>query len=168
MIITVDNPQCLSFACIADCLKLSTYTSGSFYDTTFNFTCNQSSDYVRMTVEAHSSKCVAPPQLRPTVRPAGNFDPAADAQALRKAMKGFGTQLPYLTHTYIPANFTVLDCHTLACFCLQELMKMQSLTSSHREAMLRGKRSDRPSSPSWEGWEERMAFFGANTPRTTG
>uniref|UniRef100_A0A7N8X6T3 Annexin n=1 Tax=Mastacembelus armatus TaxID=205130 RepID=A0A7N8X6T3_9TELE len=31
------------------------------------------------------------PQLRPTVRPAPNFDPAADAQALRKAMKGFGT-----------------------------------------------------------------------------
>uniref|UniRef100_A0AAX7TSX8 Annexin n=1 Tax=Astatotilapia calliptera TaxID=8154 RepID=A0AAX7TSX8_ASTCA len=30
-------------------------------------------------------------QLRPTVRPAPNFDPAADAQALRKAMKGFGT-----------------------------------------------------------------------------
>uniref|UniRef100_A0A3Q0RU67 Annexin n=1 Tax=Amphilophus citrinellus TaxID=61819 RepID=A0A3Q0RU67_AMPCI len=30
-------------------------------------------------------------QLRPTVRPATNFDPAADAQALRKAMKGFGT-----------------------------------------------------------------------------
>uniref|UniRef100_A0A669BSZ5 Annexin n=1 Tax=Oreochromis niloticus TaxID=8128 RepID=A0A669BSZ5_ORENI len=30
-------------------------------------------------------------QLRPTVRPASNFDPAADAQALRKAMKGFGT-----------------------------------------------------------------------------
>uniref|UniRef100_A0A674N8A9 Annexin n=1 Tax=Takifugu rubripes TaxID=31033 RepID=A0A674N8A9_TAKRU len=30
-------------------------------------------------------------QLRPTVRPAANFDPAADAQALRKAMKGFGT-----------------------------------------------------------------------------
>lgn len=32
------------------------------------------------------------PQLRPTVRPAANFDPAADAQALRKAMKGFGIQ----------------------------------------------------------------------------
>ncbi|XP_056133276.1 annexin A6 isoform X2 [Lampris incognitus] len=30
-------------------------------------------------------------QLRPTVRPAARFDPAADAQALRKAMKGFGT-----------------------------------------------------------------------------
>uniref|UniRef100_A0A669BT87 Annexin n=1 Tax=Oreochromis niloticus TaxID=8128 RepID=A0A669BT87_ORENI len=30
-------------------------------------------------------------RLRPTVRPASNFDPAADAQALRKAMKGFGT-----------------------------------------------------------------------------
>ncbi|KAK2903961.1 annexin A6 isoform X2 [Channa argus] len=30
-------------------------------------------------------------QLRPTVRPAPNFDPSADAQALRKAMKGFGT-----------------------------------------------------------------------------
>nr|XP_057918813.1 annexin A6 isoform X1 [Doryrhamphus excisus] len=30
-------------------------------------------------------------QLRPTVVPAANFDPAADAQALRKAMKGFGT-----------------------------------------------------------------------------
>ncbi|XP_020495085.2 annexin A6 isoform X1 [Labrus bergylta] len=30
-------------------------------------------------------------QLRPTLRPASNFDPAADAQALRKAMKGFGT-----------------------------------------------------------------------------
>uniref|UniRef100_A0A665W5S8 Annexin n=1 Tax=Echeneis naucrates TaxID=173247 RepID=A0A665W5S8_ECHNA len=30
-------------------------------------------------------------QLRPTVRPAADFDPAADAQALRKAMKGFGT-----------------------------------------------------------------------------
>uniref|UniRef100_A0A8C4HPB3 Annexin n=1 Tax=Dicentrarchus labrax TaxID=13489 RepID=A0A8C4HPB3_DICLA len=30
-------------------------------------------------------------QLRPTVRPASSFDPAADAQALRKAMKGFGT-----------------------------------------------------------------------------
>ncbi|XP_033822250.1 annexin A6 isoform X1 [Periophthalmus magnuspinnatus] len=30
-------------------------------------------------------------QLRPTVRPASDFDPAADAQALRKAMKGFGT-----------------------------------------------------------------------------
>uniref|UniRef100_A0A8C9YAE9 Annexin n=1 Tax=Sander lucioperca TaxID=283035 RepID=A0A8C9YAE9_SANLU len=30
-------------------------------------------------------------QLRPTVRPAPSFDPAADAQALRKAMKGFGT-----------------------------------------------------------------------------
>ncbi|KAM8909425.1 annexin A6 isoform 2-T2 [Spinachia spinachia] len=30
-------------------------------------------------------------QLRPTVRPASRFDPAADAQALRKAMKGFGT-----------------------------------------------------------------------------
>ncbi|KAK7915435.1 hypothetical protein WMY93_011196 [Mugilogobius chulae] len=29
--------------------------------------------------------------LRPTVRPASDFDPAADAQALRKAMKGFGT-----------------------------------------------------------------------------
>uniref|UniRef100_A0A672IFJ9 Annexin n=1 Tax=Salarias fasciatus TaxID=181472 RepID=A0A672IFJ9_SALFA len=29
--------------------------------------------------------------LRPTVRPASGFDPAADAQALRKAMKGFGT-----------------------------------------------------------------------------
>ncbi|XP_061757920.1 annexin A6 isoform X2 [Nerophis ophidion] len=28
---------------------------------------------------------------RPTVVPAPNFDPAADAQALRKAMKGFGT-----------------------------------------------------------------------------
>ncbi|XP_031713737.1 annexin A6 isoform X1 [Anarrhichthys ocellatus] len=30
-------------------------------------------------------------QLRSTVRPAPSFDPAADAQALRKAMKGFGT-----------------------------------------------------------------------------
>lgn len=30
-------------------------------------------------------------QLRPTVRPAPDFDPADDAQALRKAMKGFGT-----------------------------------------------------------------------------
>ncbi|KAM9849909.1 annexin A6 isoform 2-T2 [Aulostomus maculatus] len=30
-------------------------------------------------------------QLRPTVRPYPKFDPAADAQALRKAMKGFGT-----------------------------------------------------------------------------
>ncbi|KAK5890158.1 hypothetical protein CesoFtcFv8_010383 [Champsocephalus esox] len=30
-------------------------------------------------------------QLRPTLRPAHDFDPAADAQALRKAMKGFGT-----------------------------------------------------------------------------
>ncbi|XP_030648592.1 annexin A6 isoform X2 [Chanos chanos] len=30
-------------------------------------------------------------QLRGTVRPAGGFDPASDAQALRKAMKGFGT-----------------------------------------------------------------------------
>uniref|UniRef100_A0A3B3U7D0 Annexin n=1 Tax=Poecilia latipinna TaxID=48699 RepID=A0A3B3U7D0_9TELE len=30
-------------------------------------------------------------QMRPTVRPAPDFDPAADAQALRKAMKGFGT-----------------------------------------------------------------------------
>uniref|UniRef100_A0A3Q2P4P2 Annexin n=1 Tax=Fundulus heteroclitus TaxID=8078 RepID=A0A3Q2P4P2_FUNHE len=30
-------------------------------------------------------------QPRPTVHPAPDFDPAADAQALRKAMKGFGT-----------------------------------------------------------------------------
>uniref|UniRef100_A0A8C2ZIE8 Annexin n=1 Tax=Cyclopterus lumpus TaxID=8103 RepID=A0A8C2ZIE8_CYCLU len=30
-------------------------------------------------------------QLRPTIRPAPSVDPAADAQALRKAMKGFGT-----------------------------------------------------------------------------
>ncbi|XP_056294773.1 annexin A6 [Pseudoliparis swirei] len=30
-------------------------------------------------------------QLRPTIRPAPGVDPAADAQALRKAMKGFGT-----------------------------------------------------------------------------
>uniref|UniRef100_A0A3Q3WI82 Annexin n=1 Tax=Mola mola TaxID=94237 RepID=A0A3Q3WI82_MOLML len=30
-------------------------------------------------------------KLRPTVRPTATFDPAADAQALRKAMKGFGT-----------------------------------------------------------------------------
>ncbi|XP_060935238.1 annexin A6 isoform X1 [Limanda limanda] len=30
-------------------------------------------------------------QLRPTIGPTNNFDPAADAQALRKAMKGFGT-----------------------------------------------------------------------------
>uniref|UniRef100_A0A3P8V9D8 Annexin n=1 Tax=Cynoglossus semilaevis TaxID=244447 RepID=A0A3P8V9D8_CYNSE len=29
--------------------------------------------------------------LEPTVCPASDFDPAADAQALRKAMKGFGT-----------------------------------------------------------------------------
>lgn len=33
------------------------------------------------------------PQVRPTVCPASGFDPAADAQALRKAMKGFGMQL---------------------------------------------------------------------------
>lgn len=156
------------FACIADCLKPSTYTSGSFYDVTFNLICIRLSTYVCMTTEAHSSTCVAPPQLRPTVRPAANFDPAADAQALRKAMKGFGTQPPYLTHICIPANFTAFDWHTLICYCLQELMKMQSLTSSHREAMLRGKRSDRPSSPSWEGWEERIAFFGANNNQVTG
>uniref|UniRef100_A0A674N9N2 Annexin n=1 Tax=Takifugu rubripes TaxID=31033 RepID=A0A674N9N2_TAKRU len=37
------------------------------------------------------TKLLLLPQLRPTVRPAANFDPAADAQALRKAMKGFGT-----------------------------------------------------------------------------
>ncbi|XP_051930349.1 annexin A6 isoform X2 [Hippocampus zosterae] len=30
-------------------------------------------------------------KLRPTVVPSTNFDPSADAQALRKAMKGFGT-----------------------------------------------------------------------------
>ncbi|XP_077589014.1 annexin A6 isoform X1 [Stigmatopora nigra] len=30
-------------------------------------------------------------QLRPTIVPSSSFDPAADAQALRKAMKGFGT-----------------------------------------------------------------------------
>lgn len=30
-------------------------------------------------------------QGNPTVQPAQNFDPVADAQALRKAMKGFGT-----------------------------------------------------------------------------
>uniref|UniRef100_A0A6Q2YJJ4 Annexin n=1 Tax=Esox lucius TaxID=8010 RepID=A0A6Q2YJJ4_ESOLU len=30
-------------------------------------------------------------QLRPTIRPASEFDPADDAQNLRKAMKGFGT-----------------------------------------------------------------------------
>ncbi|XP_058505720.1 annexin A6 isoform X1 [Solea solea] len=30
-------------------------------------------------------------QLRATIHPSTNFDPAADAQALRKAMKGFGT-----------------------------------------------------------------------------
>lgn len=37
--------------------------------------------------------------MRPTVRLAPNFDPAADAQALRKAMKGFGMQtLLYKTH----------------------------------------------------------------------
>uniref|UniRef100_A0A674CAF0 Annexin n=1 Tax=Salmo trutta TaxID=8032 RepID=A0A674CAF0_SALTR len=30
-------------------------------------------------------------QLRPTIRPASDFDPADDAQNLRKAMKGFGT-----------------------------------------------------------------------------
>uniref|UniRef100_A0A8C7JVD5 Annexin n=1 Tax=Oncorhynchus kisutch TaxID=8019 RepID=A0A8C7JVD5_ONCKI len=30
-------------------------------------------------------------QLRPTIRPASDFDPAEDAQNLRKAMKGFGT-----------------------------------------------------------------------------
>ncbi|KAG7248503.1 hypothetical protein CRUP_001575, partial [Coryphaenoides rupestris] len=30
-------------------------------------------------------------QLRPTIMSAAAYDPAADAQALRKAMKGFGT-----------------------------------------------------------------------------
>lgn len=40
------------------------------------------------------------PQLRPTVCPAANFDAAADAQALRKAMKGFGTQPQKLTYLY--------------------------------------------------------------------
>ena len=49
-------------------------------------------------------------QLRPTVRPAAGFDPAADAQDLRKAMKGFGTMAfkdikPYLLVLYCMIGF---------------------------------------------------------------
>lgn len=53
------------------------------------------------------------PQLRPTVRPAANFDPAADAQALRKAMKGFGMQpqkLKLLYTTSVPLNVFYTCC----------------------------------------------------------
>lgn len=38
-----------------------------------------------------TSVCIFFQQGNPTVVPAQNFDPVADAQALRKAMKGFGT-----------------------------------------------------------------------------
>ncbi|RXG68441.1 Annexin B11 [Armadillidium vulgare] len=41
---------------------------------------------------SHSAKGIATPyQERPTVRPAASFDPSSDANKLRKAMKGFGT-----------------------------------------------------------------------------
>lgn len=40
------------------------------------------------------------------------------------------------------------------CYGLQERTKMQSLTLLRKEAMLRGRRLDRRSNPSWEGWEE--------------
>lgn len=52
------------------------------------------------TLMAEAGFCVLPsiyrmssllPQEIPTVSPAGHFDPSSDAAALRKAMKGFGT-----------------------------------------------------------------------------
>lgn len=91
-------------------------------------------------------------QLQPTVRPAANFDPAADAQALRKAMKGFGMQ-PWKPRPVSLAVKSQRDNVTF-CYCLQERTKMQSLTLLRREAMLRGRRLDRPLNLSWDGWEE--------------
>lgn len=82
----------------------------------------------RSVSDSGSSKAAFLPQLRPTVRPAANFDPAADAQALRKAMKGFGMQPPKLKNLYtasVPVN--VFHKH----YCLyhsQEQTKTQLLT----------------------------------------
>uniref|UniRef100_A0A4W6D1F0 Annexin n=1 Tax=Lates calcarifer TaxID=8187 RepID=A0A4W6D1F0_LATCA len=57
-------------------------TSGDYKRTLLNL-CGGDDEWGRQSTTSH--------QLLPTVRPAPNFDPAADAQALRKAMKGFGT-----------------------------------------------------------------------------
>lgn len=75
-----------------------------------------------------SSKAAFLPQLRPTVRPAANFDPAADAQALRKAMKGFGMDPPKLKNFYT-ASVKVNVSHKRCClYYSQEQTKMQLLT----------------------------------------
>lgn len=49
-------------------------------------------------------------------------------------------------------SWSILLTDSISSYLKQEQMRMRSLTSLHEEATPRGRKSDRPSNPCWEGW----------------